>query len=62
MRTQSLARQLHDHVIFHHKMTEPDLIAEANILAEKAHLLDAYTVTSLHELLSGLSGEALSPI
>jgi hypothetical protein len=55
MRVQGLTRQLHDHVIFHHKMTETELVAEAKVLAEKVHLLDAYTVTSLHDLVSGLA-------
>lgn len=58
MRTLNLAQQLHDHVIWHHRMTEPELVAEAQALAEKAHLLDAYNVTSLHNLISGLSGGA----
>lgn len=56
MKVQGLSRQLHDHVIWHYKMTEPELVAEAIILADKVNLLDHYTVTSLHDLLTGLAG------
>lgn len=56
MSAQCHARQLHEHVVWHYKMTETELVAEAEVLAEKAHLLDAYNVTSLHDLVSGLAG------
>jgi len=59
MRVQGLSRQLHDHLIWHYNMTEPELVAEAKILAEKANLLDAYTVTSLHKLVSELADGGL---
>lgn len=56
MKARSRASLLRDHIIFHHKLTEPELIAEAQDLAEKSHLLDAYAVTSLSELVSELAG------
>lgn len=58
MRARKLSRDLHEHVIWHYKMTEPELLAEAEALAQQAHLLDLYTVSSLHDLVSGLAGGA----
>ncbi|MFN0303492.1 MAG: NTPase KAP [Burkholderiales bacterium] len=58
MRTHNLAQQLHEHVIWHHRLTEAQLVAEAQSLAVSVHLLDAYSVTSLHELVSGLTDGA----
>lgn len=58
MRAGKLARDLHEHVIWHYKMSEPELVAEAQALVLHAHLLDLYTVSSLHSLVSGLSGGA----
>lgn len=56
MRARKLSQDLHEHVIWHYKMTEAELVAEAQALAPQAHLLDLYTVSSLHELVSGLAG------
>jgi len=56
MKARSQASLLREHIIFHHKLTEPELIAEAQVLAKKSHLLDAYAVTSLSELVSELAG------
>jgi hypothetical protein len=58
MRARKLSQDLHEHVIWHYKMTEAELVAEAQALAPQAHLLDLYTVTSLHEMVSGLTGGA----
>jgi hypothetical protein len=56
MTAQEMARQLRMHIIWHHNLTESELLTEASALAEEVHLLDAYNVTSLHELVSDLSG------
>jgi hypothetical protein len=37
-------------------MTEAELLAEAKTLVPQAHLLDLYTVSLLHDLVSGLAG------
>ena len=58
MRARKLAQDLHEHVIWHHKMTEPELLTEAEALVQQVHFLDLYTVSSLHELVSGLAGGA----
>ncbi len=42
--------------IWNHSMPEDELIAEARKLSDRAHLLDAYTVTALHESISELPG------
>ena len=56
MRANHLFRQLHEHVVWNHKMTEEQLVAEARNLIDKAHLLDAYSITTIHELISELPG------
>jgi len=56
MRARKLSQELHEHVIWHHKMTDAELVAEAQALAQQAHLLDLYTVNLLHELVSRLAG------
>lgn len=58
MNTQHMAHQLYDHVFWHHAMTEEQLLQEARGLINKSHLLDAYNVTSLHDLILELSGGA----
>lgn len=54
MRIRTLARDFHDHVFWHYKMTDSELLIEAKTLAQQAHLLDIYTVSSLHNLVSRL--------
>jgi len=56
MKAKKLSQNLHEHVIWHYKLTEAELLAEAQALVQHAHLLDLYTVTSLHGLVSGLNG------
>lgn len=56
--TQHQTHQLYDHVRWHHEMTEEQLLTEARGLVKKSHLLDAYNVTSLHDLILGISGGA----
>ncbi|AVS65175.1 hypothetical protein C8245_05170 [Paracidovorax avenae] len=56
MRASTLSQQLHEHVIWHYKMTDAELVAEAEALAPHVHLLDLYSVTSIHELVSDLAG------
>lgn len=58
MRARKRSQEFHDHVIWHVKMTESELLAEAETLVPQAHLLDLYTVSSLHDLVSGLAGGA----
>lgn len=58
LRIQQLIHQLYDHVFWHPKITEEQLLAEARDLVDKSHLLDAYNVTSLHDLILDLSGGA----
>ncbi|GAC1610389.1 MAG: hypothetical protein NVS3B3_19050 [Aquirhabdus sp.] len=55
MRTIQLARQLQDHIIWHHTIDESELVLEAASLVERAHSLDAYNVTQLHESISKLT-------
>lgn len=56
MRARKLSQDLHEHVIWHYKMTDAELLAEARVLAQQVHLLDLYAVSSLHETISGLEG------
>lgn len=42
--------------IWNHTLTEDELITEACKLVDRAHLLDAYTLTALHESISELPG------
>lgn len=56
MRAHSLARQIFEHVSWHHNLTDEALLAEAHEVVKEAYLLDPYTVTSLHELISELTG------
>lgn len=39
-----------------HTLTEAELLAEASVLAQRAHLLDAGTVTAFHDTVTGLAG------
>ncbi|MFM0287493.1 hypothetical protein [Paraburkholderia megapolitana] len=55
-RTQNLTRQFHEHFMWHHWMSEAELLAEAQTLVKRAHLLDAYNITALHGLVSNLTG------
>ena len=56
MSAQHLAREFHEHVIWHYRMTEEELLAEARSLADKSHLLDAFTVTGLYDHVLNLNG------
>ncbi len=56
MEARELARQFQDHAIWHYKLTKSELLAEAKELGEVAHLLDPYSVTSVHKLLSEIQG------
>ncbi|WP_177229230.1 P-loop NTPase fold protein [Dyella sp. OK004] len=48
--------QFREHVIWHHKLSNNDLLVEARTLANDADRIDPYTVTSLHELLCEIPG------
>ena len=56
MHAISMAKLFNEHVIWHHKMTDAELVAEASELAKTSHLLDAYSVTYHHQLISELQG------
>jgi hypothetical protein len=56
MHAMAKAKLFNEHVIWHHKMTDAELIAEAAELARASHLLDAYSVTHHHHLISALNG------
>ena len=55
MHAVTLARKLHEHAVWHHRMTDAELTAEAEEVVKHAHLLDPYTVTSQHQLISELT-------
>lgn len=55
MRTHSLVHRFHEHLVWHHKMSEADLVVEAQSLVQWVHLLDAYNVTGLYEDVSDLA-------
>lgn len=52
----TLARQFQEHVFWHHKMSDSELLVEAQSIAKNSHLLDAYSVSSQHQLISELPG------
>lgn len=54
-----LVGQFRDHVNWHHNMTDEQLLAEARGLVDRTNFLDAYTITSLHELVAKLTGGAV---
>lgn len=56
MRARRLSQNFHTNIIWNYKMTEAELLAEAEAIAKQAHLLDLYTVSSLHNLVSGIVG------
>ena len=56
MHAVTLAKQFQDHVIWHHRMTDNDLLEEGKEVSRYSHLLDAYLVTSLHQSISELNG------
>lgn len=56
MHAMSMAKLFNEHVIWHHKMTDAELVVEAAELAKTSHLLDAYSVTYHHQLISELHG------
>lgn len=56
VKAQILTQQMHDHVLWHHQLSEEELLAEAESLALHVHLLDQYNVTSLATLVSSISG------
>lgn len=55
MSAQKLSQDFHDHFTWYYKMTDSELLIEAKELAKQAHLLDLFTVSSLHNLISQLA-------
>lgn len=51
-------RRFHDLNMWHPSITDAELLAEAAAVAQVAHMLDGYTVSSLHETISELPGGA----
>jgi len=41
---RKLSQDLNEHVIWHYKMTEPELVAEAQVIAPQAHLLSGRSI------------------
>ncbi len=56
MRAKALAHDLHTRAVWDMKASEGELLGAAEALASQAHLLDMYTVSSLHELISDMPG------
>ena len=56
MHAMTLAKLFQEHVVWHYKMTDAELVVEAQEVAKNSHLLDAYYVTSQHQLISELNG------
>lgn len=56
MRAISESRSFHEHVVWGHHLPEKELIAEAQLLVDKCHYLNAFDVTSLHDLVLELPG------
>lgn len=56
MHAMTLTRLFHEHVVWHHKMNDAELLMEAQGVAKISHLLDAYSVTSQHQLISEITG------
>lgn len=54
MRVRNFATQFRDHVIWHHEMTNAELLSEAKEIAKSAKMLNAATVTFLHKLIAEL--------
>lgn len=55
MKTKTLVHHFNEHVVWHHWLSESELLVEAQQLAERANHLDAYNVTWLYEVISGLA-------
>ena len=45
-----------DRLIWDHRLTEADLLAEAKTLTPRVHLIDVYNFTSLHDAVEDLAG------
>lgn len=56
METHRRVQEFREHAIWHHQLTEEDLVAEARSLASEASRIDPYTVTWIHELLEEFPG------
>jgi hypothetical protein len=56
MHAMTLAKKFQEHVVWHHTMTNAELVAEAQEVAKHSHLLDAYSVTAQHQLVAELAG------
>lgn len=56
MHAMAKAREFQEHVIWHHKMTDSELLEEAQGVAKTAHLLDVFTVSFQHQLIAELNG------
>lgn len=56
MQAIAKARAFQDHVVWHHKMSDAELLAEAREVAKIASKLDVFNVTFQHQLISELEG------
>lgn len=59
MRTHSLLHQFHEHRVWHHKISEVELLAEAQALVQRVHLLDPHNVSGLSEDVAELANGQL---
>lgn len=56
MTARNDANKFFDRLIWDHRLTEADLLAEAKTLTPRVHLIDVYNFTSLHEAVEDLAG------
>lgn len=56
METHRRLQEFREHAIWHHYLTEEDLVTEARQLAAEASRIDPYTVTWMHDLLKDFPG------
>lgn len=56
METHQRVHEFREHALWHHNLTEEELVAEARILAAEASRIDPYTVTWIHDLISEFPG------
>lgn len=56
MTAQNDLNKFFERLIWDHRLTEADLLAEAKELAPRVHLIDVYNFTSLHDAVEELAG------
>lgn len=56
MTARNDVKKFFDRLIWDHRLTEADLLAEAKNLTPRVHLIDVYNFTSLHDAVEDLAG------